>query len=88
MRKGRSLQWRAGYDQRTRWEDTQGGGERRGSGSLDPSAVRLLAGGVPPALLGAIRPPGLHFFSVKKGTGRLGSGVGAGYPPEPSSHPN
>lgn len=56
----------------------QGGGERRGSGSLAPSAVRPPAGGVPPALLAAVRPPGLHFsFGVKKSTGRLGS-VGGG----------
>ena len=34
-------------------------------------------GGVPPALLGVVRPPGLHFsFGVKKSTGRLGSGGG------------
>ena len=77
MRKGRSLQWRAGYDQTTRWEDTAG---RRGGAAVTPSPPQQFGrrlGGVPPGLLGVVRPPGLHFsFGVKKSTGRLGSGGG------------
>lgn len=82
VRKGRSLQWGAGYDQMMRWENTavRRGGARQWFPRL---FAAWPAGGVPPDLLRAEWLPGLHFsWEPRRGW------VAWASLPEPPSLPN